>query len=114
MKKSFVFKTFITFSTAGVLLGTAFLGGDAHARRGGHFPDSDGDGVVSRQEFLDRAEQKFNTRDQDGDGAITLPDVLGHAESRFTEIDSDQDGVLTHDELRSHHRARRGGPPPQQ
>lgn len=33
--------------------------------------DADGDGVISRQEFLDRAGKRFDALDKDGDGEVT-------------------------------------------
>lgn len=95
MKKSIFFNSLITtcliasFSTISL------------AREGHHGPrDTDGDGLISQQEALDHAEQRFNIRDQDGDGVITLDEVLSKASERFEQRDLDQDGFISHTEHR--------------
>lgn len=105
MKKPLIFKTFFTLGTTlALVLSTLSI---SLARPGrGPFKDTNGDGLISRQEFMESVTKKFNTRDQDGDGTITLTEVKSHAETKFTEIDSDQDGVVTREELRAHRRAR--------
>ena len=108
MKKPLIFKTVIALSAAGFILGALLP--QAYARHGGRGPkDTDGDGVVSKQEFLDHVEKRFKMKDQDGDGVITLKDVLVKGEVRFNQIDTDQDGSISQDERRNRRRGHRPG-----
>lgn len=42
--------------------------------------DTDGDGAVSKEEFLASAEKKFTAMDKDGDGKITKEEAKTHHE----------------------------------
>lgn len=87
--------------------------------------DSDGDGMVSREEFQPpeshRGPRMLERSDMDGDGSVTRDEVLAAideaAEERkarmsgqmllmFEEADSNGDGVLTPEEARDHAFAR--------
>jgi len=64
--------------------------------------DTDGDGKVSRAEFLAGAERskgdpgrRFAGLDRNGDGAIDKGEIDAMAARRFAQLDADCDGVLT-------------------
>lgn len=42
--------------------------------------DKDGDGVISKEEFLANAEEKFKGMDKDGDGKLTKDEAKSHRE----------------------------------
>jgi Ca2+-binding EF-hand superfamily protein len=64
---------------------------EAHfAQRQMHWMDSNGDGLVSEQEFLDAAKKRFARMDRDGDGVLTAADRQGRrmARDRAAQDDS--------------------------
>ncbi|MFO1462636.1 MAG: EF-hand domain-containing protein [bacterium] len=61
--------------------------------------DLDGDGQISKEEFLAPAEARFKSHDTDGDGAITLEEVVAHASERFQQADANNDGYLSPEEM---------------
>lgn len=85
--------------TIGTLALLCLAGGYAAAQQPA---DSDGDGAVSRQEFLaaqaERAERRFARLDADGDGMLTESELReggpGHARGEFGRVDTDGDGLL--------------------
>lgn len=46
------------------------------------FPDKDGDGVVSRAEFMAKAGERFDKLDADGDGVLTEEEMKAGAKRR--------------------------------
>jgi Ca2+-binding EF-hand superfamily protein len=63
--------------------------------------DADGDGVVSSEEFVAPAGERFTELDTNGDGTISSDEFTAQLLERFEEIDTDDDGALTQDELRA-------------
>lgn len=62
------------------LASSAAYAEDAHAEKrsgGGHFQkaDTDGDGSVSKAEFMAQAEERFGKMDLNGDGTVTKDEV---------------------------------------
>lgn len=55
-------------------------GKDAKGPKGGMFEqhDTNGDGVVSQDEFLDHAKARFGEMDTDGDGKISREEAQAH------------------------------------
>ena len=43
--------------------------------------DTDGDGVISKAEFMDEAEERFSKMDADGDGKITQEEAKAFGEA---------------------------------
>ena len=41
--------------------------------------------------------------DKDGDGAISKEEFLAHGEERFNKMDADKDGKVTREEMKAHH-----------
>lgn len=48
--------------------------------------DTDGDGVLSKQEFLGRAEQHFKEMDMDGDGLVTPDEMRALTQKKQTQM----------------------------
>lgn len=61
--------------------------------------DTNGDGVVSSDEFVAPAVEHYTEIDADADGVVTIEEFVAPARERFTEIDANGDGSLTEDEL---------------
>jgi Ca2+-binding EF-hand superfamily protein len=67
--------------------------------------DTDGDGKVSRAEFLAGAKsgrgdpsKRFARVDRNGDGTIDRSEIAALMARRFNRLDADKDGVLTQKE----------------
>ncbi len=102
MKKTNIQKTLSTLA----ILGTLGLTLSTPALARGPKADKDGDGVVSKSEFMEKAQVRFTRQDTDGNGVITKEEVTVKAEEKFNKLDSNQDGVLSSDEFRQHRRQR--------
>lgn len=70
-----------------------------------------GDG--SRREMLqERMQERVKAMDSNGDGAISREEYLAHAEKQFQRLDANHDGRITQDEigkLRQQAQQRQGG-----
>ena len=44
--------------------------------------DTDGDGAVSKEEFMAHKEEKFNKKDENGDGVLTEDEMQNHCKLR--------------------------------
>jgi Ca2+-binding EF-hand superfamily protein len=65
--------------------------------------DTDGNGVISSEEFVAPAVDRFNKLDTDGDGVLSSAEFTAPLAEHFKEIDTNGDGVLTQDELQAAH-----------
>jgi hypothetical protein len=76
--------------------------------------DGNGDGVISLQEALDHAADRFRAMDANGDGELTLDEYLAGSvsrpgadiasgkaerEGRFATLDTDGNGTISLDEM---------------
>ncbi len=70
--------------------------------------DADGNGSVSREEFqaFRMAKRAANNPDKNGDGVVDHDEFLAKAEERFEKLDKNGDGVLSADERQKRHRRR--------
>lgn len=50
-----------------------------------------------------KLERMFEKGDKDGDGVISKEEFLANAEERFTAMDADADGKVTKEEAKAHH-----------
>jgi Ca2+-binding EF-hand superfamily protein len=88
-------------------------------------PRGDRDADVTRQQVIERTDQRFAALDADNDGRVTPEEARAHHEQRrgqraermFDHFDLDHDGSITREEMsqaRAQHQARRGerGPGP--
>lgn len=67
-------KTHLMLIAAGLILQATPVLADNHSSRGGGMfdkHDSNGDGVITKAEFLESAEERFAKMDANGDGEIT-------------------------------------------
>ncbi len=51
----------------------------------------------------------FDKRDSDGDGSVSKAEWMAAAEARFDRMDADGDGVITREEYQAAHKAKREG-----
>lgn len=51
--------------------------------------------------------KKFEKHDTDGDGAISKDEFLNHAAERFSNMDADGDGVVSKEEAKAGHEKKR-------
>jgi hypothetical protein len=63
--------------------------------------DSDGDDLVSSDEFAAPAEERFVALDADGNDALSLDEFAAPASEKFGELDTDGDGFVSEEELRA-------------
>jgi Ca2+-binding EF-hand superfamily protein len=112
MKHSAIF-----YSAAMALLiaSPAFAGHDGHhgdREKGGMIEklDLDGDGNITKEEFLSRHMEKFNELDANGDETISKEELSAFHESRqqerqskmFQMMDDNGDGMVSEEEMRAH------------
>lgn len=72
--------------------------------------DQNGDGVITQEESLAKAQRRFKKLDADGDGQISEAEFMARHERRFAEADADGDGKVTREEFHAAmaaHRARK-------
>ena len=105
----------------------AAAGGAAFAQQAPDRParamraDSDGDGRLSRGEFVGRRLERLTAVDSDRDGSVTVDErraavrtrMAARADSRFDRLDADDDGAISRAEFdaRREMRAERGPRP---
>jgi Ca2+-binding EF-hand superfamily protein len=77
------------------------FGGPGHRPPSFDELDANDDGVVSSEEFVAPAAERFAELDANGDGAISSDEFTATLLERFEEIDTDDDGVATQEELRA-------------
>ena len=68
--------------------------------------DTDDDGLVSFAEFQARSEERFSSLDSDGDGVLTREELRGQRDRgnlrpRLAEVDTDGDGAFSLSELQA-------------
>lgn len=66
MKKSLNYRKFLTVVGAFTFLTASTIGAQANYKA-----DTNQDGIITKQEFLEAAEKKFNRKDTNQDGKIT-------------------------------------------
>ena len=54
-----------------------------------------------------KMEKMFADQDANGDGKVSKDEFVAHATKRFEEMDSDKDGGLTKEEIKAHFDAKR-------
>jgi hypothetical protein len=67
-------------------------------------PPPPGEGGPRGEKMLDRL---FSEEDKNGDGTISKEEYVQAAEARFTKLDSDGNGQLSKEEIKSHHQGKR-------
>jgi Ca2+-binding EF-hand superfamily protein len=128
-------KFLLAAALAGTAIGGVAIAGQAGPGAGGGMmrADTDGDGKISRQEFLAQADARFARLDTNGDGVITADEFAARREanrerrggfgqradgdippssvppqggSAFDRLDTNHDGKVTRDEYRAEANAR--------
>ncbi len=61
--------------------------------------DIDGDGLISKEEFLTPVMEQFKILDLNGDGALSEKEFSARENAQFSALDKNGDGKLTKDEL---------------
>lgn len=93
--------------SAVALASTDEAGGSPHRGEMYATTDTNKDGVISKDEFKARGDEKFNKLDTDKDGAVTKEEVSQEAARRAAEhstklfdyMDSNKDGKISHAEF---------------
>lgn len=52
-------------------------------------------------------EKIFSEQDANGDGAVSKDEFVAHSTKRFEEMDANKDGKVTKEEIKAHHEAKR-------
>jgi len=131
-------KLLFAAALAGTMLGSAAFAGQAaptdqaaptgpagHGRGMMMRADTNGDGMISRAEFMAQAEARFARMDKNGDGVISADELgrrggrglmaadtdqdgkisraeyLAQSEARFAKLDANGDGQISGDEMRA-------------
>lgn len=92
-KKESIMKKLVVYTIA---LSALMLSANAEAR---HHEEGEG----SRKGGM------FQRLDSNKDGVVTQDEFLVHAKEKFKKMDSNGDGSVTKDEAKSHHKSRREG-----
>ena len=87
MKKIFLTSAAILAISVAPAMAEGHSEGD-HGSKGGVFNkhDTNGDGVISKDEFLNHAEERFGNIDTDGDGTVSKEEAKAGHEKKRAEI----------------------------
>ena len=96
----------------GLALSGIIVAGLAIASQSGHFGqrthhqgfhakklDTNGDGMLTREEMLAKNAARFTSLDKDGSGSITVDEFSANLAQMFDRLDANGDGMLAPDEL---------------
>ena len=96
----------------GLALSGIIVAGLAIASHSGHFGqrthhqefhakklDTNGDGMLTREEMLAKNAARFTSLDKDGSGSITADEFSANLAQMFDRLDANDDGMLAPDEL---------------
>ena len=74
-----------------------------HRGHGKHFAkmDTNGDGVIDKQEVRKKAEEHFAKMDTNGDSVIDKEEGMAKVEAHFAKMDANGDGKITKEESKS-------------
>ncbi len=79
-------KTFVTLSISALILGALSLSTIHAGHHGGgkkmEMMDTDGDGAVSKEEFMSHKEQRFMKKDENGDGVLSEEEMTKHCKNK--------------------------------
>lgn len=71
-----------------------------------------GEGYEAREQHREqRRDRMLERADTNGDGVVSYDEFIDRAEARFAELDADGDGVITRDEAQAFQPERRSGRP---
>lgn len=103
-------RTFII--AGGLALSGIIVAGLAIASQSGHFGqrthyqgfhakklDTNGDGMLTREEMLAKNAARFTSLDEDGNGSISADEFSAKLAQMFDRLDTNADGMLAPDEL---------------
>jgi len=87
-------KTLITVSISALILGALSLSTLHAGHHGGgkkmEMMDTDGDGAVSKEEFMSHKEQRFMEKDENGDGILSEDEMTKHCKYKDKENNSEE------------------------
>ncbi len=77
-------KNYLLLSVLVVLGGSFSMTASAESRKGGEFGkiDSDGNGVITRQEHADFSSKRFDAADSNGDGEISKEEMKSQFQAK--------------------------------
>lgn len=102
MKKRFIISSLMTLAL------TVSLAGFAEAKGKGYFDkkDTNKDGALSQDEFVNAKMKRFDRQDTNKDGTITKDEAKTNAQNKFNKLDTNKDGKVTKEEMKAHHGAK--------
>ncbi|MFZ9395398.1 MAG: hypothetical protein ACO25F_04955 [Erythrobacter sp.] len=102
-------KLTLSLSAAALALGSASIAyADHHGGQhgGGHGPDANGDGIVTRAEHDTQVARMFERIDINRDGVINQADREARQDERFAKADTDGNGQISREEMKAAQAAR--------
>ena len=93
-------KKLLTLSVAALAISAAPALADNHSdgKKGGMFAkhDTNGDGVISKSEFLAHAEERFATMDADGNGEVSKDEAKAGKEKMRERVKERREKIKEH------------------
>lgn len=82
-----IIKPLVTALSAALIVGAFSIAPVLAEHHGGgknkmEMMDTDGDGSVSKEEFMAHKEEKFNKKDENGDGVLSEDEMAKHCKTR--------------------------------
>ena len=121
MKKPILMSSVLVLALAGGAGSAIAKGGHDGKRWPVNFEqiDTNGDGVITKEDMAAKAEERFKSADTNGDGKLSAEEMKAGAESRKAErmqarmdrmierLDTDGDGLISLEEMQSNERGGR-------
>ena len=97
MKKALILNAFLILVLTLSTMGLAQAKGQC---KGFEKKDTNADGTISLQEFIDYKVKRFSRMDANKDGTVTKTEAEAYATEKFKIIDTDKNGQVTSEEMK--------------